>query len=252
MTASDDGAAAHAPLEIVPSFAVLRRNLGESLLINGAAPFIAYQILSTHGMPPVRALALTSVFPIAGLLVAFRRDRRADIIGVISLALIGLGIAGSFNFGPRFYLVRVSFGTSVFGLMCLGSLFYRRPLMFYLGRQVTAGNDPARVAHYERLWLSPRFRQVMRMVTTTWGVSYLLEAGVRVVVALSLPIATVLLVEPMIGAAVFVALLTWTIRYGRAAALQASASVDAARPGRFANQTQVDQLHANRPFRGGR
>ena len=231
MMATDERASAQAPLEIVPSFAMLRRNLGESLLISGAAPFVAYQVLNAHGVPPVRALALTSVFPIAGLLIGFRRDRRADFIGVISLALIGLGIAGSFNFGPRFYLVRVSFGTSLFGLMCLASLFYRRPLMFYLGRQVAAGNERARVAHYERLWLSPRFRQVLRIVTTTWGVGYLLEAGVRVLVALSLPIATVLLVEPMIGAVVFVTLLVWTMRYGRAAALNASASL-AARSGR--------------------
>src|SRR5262252_2346613 len=207
MTATDDGAATHGHLEIVPSFAVLRRNLGESLLINGAAPFIAYQLLSAHGVSPVRALAMTSVFPIAGLLVAFTRDRRADVIGVISLALIVLGIAGSFNFGPRFYLVRVSFGTSLFALLCLGSLFYRRPLMFYIGRQVATGNERARVDHYERLWQSPRFRQVLRVVTTTWGVGYLLEATVRVLVALSLPIATVLLVEPIIGAAVFVVLL---------------------------------------------
>ena len=232
MTAHDEGVGAESPLDIVPSFAVLRGNLGGSLLVNGAAPFIAYQVISARGVPPVRALALTSVFPIAGLLVGFARNRRADAIGVISLALIALGIAGSFNFGPRFYLVRVSFGTSLFALLCLGSLFYRRPLMFYIGRQVATGNERARVDYYERLWLSPRFRQVLRVVTTTWGVGYLLEATVRVLVALSLPIAIVLLVEPMIGAVVFVVLLIWTLRYGRAAALQASATAQAPlRPG---------------------
>ena len=210
------------PLDIVPSFRLIGQNLGGSLVLNGAAPFAAYQVLSARGVPVVRALVMTSVFPIAGLLVGFVRSRRADAIGVISLVLIAVGIAGSMNFGPRFYLVRVSFGTSAFGLLCLASLLYRRPLMFYLGRQVATGNEPARAAYYDSLWQHLRFRHVQRVVTATWGIGYVLEAGVRILVAVTLPIGVVLLVEPIIGYAVLGLLLLWTIRYTRGAALEAS------------------------------
>jgi len=210
------------PLDIVPSFRLIGQNLGGSLLLNGVAPFVAYQVLSARGVPVVRALVLTSVFPIAGLLVGFARSRRADAIGVISLVLIAVGIAGSMNFGPRFYLVRVSFGTSAFGLLCLASLLYRRPLMFYLGRQVSTGNEPTRAAYYDALWQRPRFRHVQRVVTATWGIGYTLEAGVRLLVAVTLPIGVVLLVEPIIGYVVLGLLMLWTIRYTRGAALEAS------------------------------
>lgn len=211
------------PLEIVPSFRLIGQNLGGSLVLNGAAPFVAYQVLSARGVPVVRALVLTSVFPIAGLLVGFVRSRRADAIGVISLLLIAVGIAGSMNFGPRFYLVRVSFGTSVFGLLCLASLLYRRPLMFYLGRQVATGNEPTHAAYYDGLWRYPRFRHVQRIVTATWGIGYVLEAVARILVAVALPIGVVLLVEPIIGYVVLGLLMLWTIRYTRAAALDAAA-----------------------------
>jgi len=223
MAAVNEGDQVRSPLEIIPSFRLVGQNLGGSLLLNGAAPFIAYQVLIARGVPVVRALALTSVFPIAGLLVGFVRSRRADAIGVISLVFIAVGIAGSMNFGPRFYLVRVSFGTSIFGLLCLASLLYRRPLMFYLGRQVATGNEPARAAYYDSLWEHVRFRHVQRVVTATWGIGYVLEAGVRVLVAVTLPIGVVLLVEPIIGYAVLALLMLWTIRYTRAAALDAAA-----------------------------
>src|SRR5262249_61839858 len=112
MTARDEGAGAESPLDIVPSFAVLRGNLGGSLLVNGAAPFIAYQVISARGVAPVPALALTSVFPIAGLLVGFARNRRADAIGVVSLGLIALATLDSVHFAPRLHLVLASLGTS--------------------------------------------------------------------------------------------------------------------------------------------
>lgn len=223
MTAVNEGDQVRSPLEIIPSFRLVGQNLGGSLLLNGAAPFIAYQVLTARGVPVVRALVLTSVFPIAGLLVGFVRSRRADAIGVISLVFIAVGIAGSMNFGPRFYLVRVSFGTSIFGLLCLASLLYRRPLMFYLGRQVATGNEPARAAYYDSLWEHVRFRDVQRVVTATWGIGYVLEAGVRVLVAVTLPIGLVLLLEPIIGYVVLALLMLWTIRYTRGAALDAAA-----------------------------
>lgn len=217
MPAAGAAEKASEPSDFIPSLSLIRKNLGGSLLLNGVAPFIAYQVLSARGVAPVRALTLTSVFPISALVIGFARNRRADAIGVVSLALIALGIAGSFNFGPRFYLVRVSFGTSAFGLLCLASLLYRRPLMFYLGRMVTTANEPARAARYEDAWRSPRFRHVHRIVTAAWGVGYLAEAAVRALVALRLPIATVLIVEPIIGYVAVALLFSWTIWYARGA-----------------------------------
>jgi hypothetical protein len=132
-----------------------------------------------------------------------------------------VGIAGSLiSNDPRFYLIRVSFGPAAFGLICLGSLLFGRPLLFYLGRVAVAGGDPRRVAYYDSLWAFPGFRHVQRVLTVTWGVTYLLDAAVRVAIAWSLPTSTVVVIEPLLSYGVVVALVVWTMRYttGRARA----------------------------------
>jgi len=210
------------PADMVPSLGMVLRGpngLVGSLLLNGAAPLLAYQVLTRQGVGTVRALALTAVFPVLGLIVQGVRTRRADGIAVLSLVIIAIGVAGSLiSNDPRFFLVRVSFGTAAFGVACLASLAFGRPLLFYLGRQVVAAGDPARAAYFDSRWAFPQFRHVQRVMTVTWGVGYLAEAAARVVLAWSLPTSTVLLLEPLLGVAVFAGLLTWTMRYARARA----------------------------------
>jgi hypothetical protein len=210
------------PQDIAPSARMVLsgpNGLMASLLLNGAAPYFAYQLLTRQGVSPVRALALTAVFPVLGLVLQGVRTRRADGIALISLVVIAIGIAGSLITGdPRFYLVRVSFGTAAFGLTCLASLLFRRPLLFYLGRATVAGSDARRAAYFDGLWAFPEFRRVQRVLTVTWGVCYLLEAAARVAIALWLPTSTVLVLEPLLGYGVLVGLLAWTLRYSGARA----------------------------------
>lgn len=60
------------------------------------------------------------------------------------LAFWALGTAASLISGSVFFaLVKDSFLTATFGLLCLGSLLVQRPLAFYLIRQFIAGHDPA-------------------------------------------------------------------------------------------------------------
>jgi hypothetical protein len=190
-----------------------------SLLLNGAAPFVAYTILTQHGFAAVRALALTAAFPILGLVLGWLRTRRADAIALLSLVFIAIGLAGSLiTNDPRFYLVRVSFGTAAFGLVCLASLLFRRPLLFYLSRQTVAAGQPERAAYFDSLWVYPRFRHLQRVLTATWGVGYLMEASARVAIAVTLPAGAVLVLEPLLGYSVFIGLMVWTLRYARMAA----------------------------------
>jgi hypothetical protein len=190
-----------------------------SLLLNGAAPFVAYTILTREGFTAARALAMTAAFPILGLAFGWLRTRRADAIALLSLVFIAIGLSGSLiTNDPRFYLVRVSFGTAAFGLVCLASLLCKRPLLFYLGRQTIAAGQPERAAYFDSLWVYPRFRHVQRVLTVTWGVGYLIEASARVAIALTLPAGTVLVLEPLLGYTAFIGLMVWTLRYARAAA----------------------------------
>ena len=195
------------------------RGLLPSLLVNAGAPFVAYQVLTGNGTGSAQALTVSAVFPIFGIAWGFARTRRADMIGLVSLAFIVAGVATSLISGdPRFILIKESLLTGVFGLVCLVSLLLPRPLMFYFGRQFAGGGDPARAAAFEAMWQYEAFRAVNRNMTVVWGVVYLLESSVRVVLSFVVPIPVFLVVSPILALGVTIALISWTMAYARRSA----------------------------------
>jgi intracellular septation protein A len=192
------------------------RQIAPSLVVNALCPWLAFQVLSRAGVATVPALCATAVFPIGATLVSWVRTRSPDGIGIISLVFIAVGVASSLISGDvRFFLVKESFFTGLFGLVWLGSLLLSRPLMFVVAGQFSTGGDPQRRAWWSGLWQYPRFRQVMRLMTAVWGVAYLVEASIRVAFALLLPPAAVITLSPILGIGVTLGLIYWTTAYGR-------------------------------------
>jgi len=186
------------------------------LVIDGALPAIAYQVLSRHGVAAVPALTAGAIFPAANIMRKFAATRRIDLIGAIVLVFIAIGVIGSLISGSViFILVKESFITGMVGLLFLSSFLWHRPIFFYLGRQFAAGEDPERLAWWNGLWEHARFRRIMRIMTTVWGVSYLLEAIVRVVFALTLTPGSVVVLSPIMGIGTTVILILWTRTYAR-------------------------------------
>jgi hypothetical protein len=201
-----------------------------SLLVNAVAPVVAYQVLTNLGVSSVTALASSGVFPALGTGWSFARTRRPDIIGVVSLTFIVVGVATSLVSGdPRFVLVKDSLMTGGFGLLFLGSLvLVPRPLMFYFGRQFSSAGDPARAAAFESMWQYPYFRAVIRVMTTVWGLGYLIEALVRVGLSFVLAIPVFLVVSPLLAFGVTIGLISWTLAYGRSKTRRRAAELRAA------------------------
>ncbi|MBV9324244.1 MAG: hypothetical protein JO352_10705 [Chloroflexi bacterium] len=200
-----------------------------SLLVNALAPFLSYQVLTSSGIASTQALTISALFPIIGIGVGFVRSRRADIIGLVSLAFILVGVATSVISGnPHFILIKESLLTGVFGAAWLVSLLLSRPLMFYFGRQFSSGGDPARAAAYESMWQYERFRSVNRNMTVVWGVVYLCEAGLRVGLSYVLPIPLFLILSPILAIGVTIGLISWTLAYARRSARRGAEQLAAA------------------------
>jgi len=141
------------------------------------------------------------------------------MVGLVSFVFIVVGVAASLISGdPRFVLVKESLLTGVFGLACLVTLLLPRPLMFYFGRQFAGGGDPVRAAAFESMWQYERFRAVNRNMTVVWGVAYLVEAAVRVVLSFLMPIPVFLVISPILAIGVTIALISWTMAYARRSA----------------------------------
>lgn len=195
------------------------RALIPDLIVDAALPAIAYQVLSRHGVSDLTALTAGAIFPAVNIMRKFVVTRRLDIIGAVVLTFIAIGTATSLLSGNvLFILIKESMITALFGLVCVSSLLWPRPLMFYFGRQFAAGEDPARLVWWNGLWdQRERFRTTLRMITTVWGVAFLIEAMVRVGFALTLTPGIVVMISPIMAIAVTVLLIIWTRNYARAA-----------------------------------
>lgn len=120
-----------APISGAPTF----RGLLPTLVIDAALPAIAYQILTRHGVSALAALIAGAIFPAAHIVRGFAQTRRLDLIGAIVLLFIAVGTISSLISGNvLFILIKESMVTAAFGIVCISSLLWKRPLMFYFGR----------------------------------------------------------------------------------------------------------------------
>jgi hypothetical protein len=192
------------------------RNLVPILVLDIACPYLAYHYLRQRlpQMSPSQALLLSGVFPVLNNLRSLVRSRTLDIIGVVILVGIVVGAASAFVTGdPKLLLIRESFVTGALAIVCLASLLWRRPLLFFIGRDFSAGHDPARVAEFNALWERPGARRVFRVMTVVWGLGWLGEFLLKIALVLTLAIPQVLVVGPIESNGITIALILWTIRY---------------------------------------
>lgn len=190
------------------------RPIAKIVILYVAVPLAVYNLLRSAGVTAVTALVLSGVLPAVGVASEVISHRRLDAVGALVLVGIVVGtIAGLVSHSARPVLLEGSVPTAVFGVACLGSLCTRRPLMFGLGLEFT-GPDSAQGQEMTRLWQYEGYRRVFRIITAVWGVGFLVEAALRVVVVYSTSTGTALAVSnvtPFVWAG---ALSAWTVAYG--------------------------------------
>jgi hypothetical protein len=184
------------------------------VIFDVAAPLVAYKVLRSAGLPAVSALLLSGVFPAVGVTIGAVRNRQLDAVGVLVLAGIVVGtVLGLVSHSARLLLVEGSVPTGVFGVVCLGSLWARHPLMFTVAREFT-GPDTARGQEMTRLWQHDGYRHVLRVITAVWGVGFLLEAALRVVIVYHTSTGTALTISKITPFLFGGILSAWTVAYG--------------------------------------
>jgi intracellular septation protein A len=198
------------------SFGQAVHGLFPTIALNGVLPFLLYEALAKRGVAAAPALCAGAIFPVAGIAAEWVRTRRIAFMSAVSLVFIALGVAGSLISGDaHFTLLKESAFTGLTGLLFLGSLLAKRPVMFVAGRQFMAHGDPERMAAWDRNWQYAGFRRAMRTMTAVWGVAYLIEALIRVGLVFLLSTSAFLIVSQVLIYGTTAALIAWTMRYGR-------------------------------------
>lgn len=189
--------------------AVLVRDIG----VNVVLPYATYLVLSHEDVPTVQALAAGAVFPVAAIIMGFVRERRVQALGMIVLVATVASILAALYFtSPFLALAKGSLFTGSLGLVMLGSLFARHPLVFYLAR---LGGDEEDRQHAETLWeTEPRYRRLMRHITVVWAVALLCEASLRLALIPLLPVALFLPVSEAMWIGCCGLMIAWSWRYG--------------------------------------
>jgi intracellular septation protein A len=212
--AETEQAPAGSPSRTGSPMAARFRSIAMIVIFDVVAPLVAYSQFRSAGLSAVTALLLSGVFPAAGVAIGAIVNRRIDVVGVLVLTGIVVGtVLGLVTHNAKLVLVEGSVPTAVFGVACLGSLRARRPLMYTFALELT-GPDTPKGREMTTLWQHEEFRRVFRVINTVWGVGFLLEAALRVIIVYNTSTGTALAtskVTPFIWAA---ALSVWTVAYG--------------------------------------
>jgi hypothetical protein len=193
------------------------REVGLSLFLGGAAPFIMYSLLQPR-MSELHALLVATSAPLLQNGITLVRKRTLDVFGSFILAGLCVSIVLVLLGGnPKLLLIRESILTGATALVFLLSLLYRRPLIYYFALHFNTGDDPERRVEWSARWVYPYFRFVMRLMTAVWGVATLVEALARSYLVFHLSTQSFLALSPFVQYGIIGGTVVWTVWYARRA-----------------------------------
>ena len=190
------------------------RALTPSAIGGGVVPIVVYFLVRPHVHDDAVALAIAGIPAAAWVLFEAVRRRTLDPIGSIVLFGFVAGITASWALGGNAFVLKVrdSAFTAFIGLLSLVSLYVgERPLMFHIGKGLSAGGDAQRQELFDRLWDLPPSRAVFRLLTLLWGFGLLIDAGGRVIAAASLSTSTFVVVNPILSGCFLGSLFAFTM-----------------------------------------
>jgi hypothetical protein len=234
--AGQDGSDAEARPAQEPGWAVVIPSVREhlpSVLWGAILPLGIYFLVRSHVQTDTQALIIAGGFSVAWVVFQFVRQRRVDLVGVIVLSGFVVGVASAELLGGNSYVLKVrdAFFTAIFGAVCIVTIFtHRRPALFYVGRYLSAGQDPAKMAAYNELHEVPMGRHTFRVLSVVWGIGLIVEAGSRMTLAELLPTGTFLAVSPFVTATVIGTLFAFTVVFVRRSELETMRSTAAPEP----------------------
>jgi hypothetical protein len=196
------------------------RDLAPSIVFGAVIPLAVYYLVRHHVHTDADALIIAGIFPCLWVIVQFIRQHKIDPVGAVVLFGFAVGVLTSTLMGGNAYVLKArdSVFTALFGLACLGSLLAgARPLIFYVGRFLSAGNDPAKVEAFDQLHDLPTGRRTFRVLTAVWGVGLLIDACTRLSLAAIISTGPFLAISPVITGVCLGAMFLFTVYYSNRA-----------------------------------
>ena len=147
-------------------------------------PLVTFQLLRAFGVSEVWSLVLSGTLPAIGVAFDWIRWRTLEVVGVIVLSGITLSVVLALvSNDPKVVLLEGALITGAFGIACLASLAWRRPIIFFFAQAFNGGRHSVEGAEMDADFdRYSEARAFWRTVTIVWGAVNIAEALARVVV----------------------------------------------------------------------
>jgi uncharacterized membrane protein len=191
------------------------QSLAPVVIFDVAGPLAVYYGMLAAGLSTVTALILSGVLPVAGIALTAVQRRRLDAIGVLVLVGIVVGTAlGLASGSAHLVLLDGVVPTAVFGVVCLGSLWSARPMIFRFALE-GMGADTAKGRAFADRWRYPGFRHAFRVTTMVWGLAFLAEAAAQVIIIEKCSAGIAKTTSNVMPGAVGAVVVAWNVAYAK-------------------------------------
>ena len=189
-----------------------------TLFLDAGLAVAAYLIAMHFGASMFGSLLIATI--VAGVRAGYViiRRREVDAFAIFMIITFGVGLLLSLVTGsPRMLLSKDSVSTGVSGLIFLGTLLVGKPMMYYLAQRFGANSETER-EEWALLWpTSEGFRSFFRGMTIVWGIAFLVEAALKLILVLLLPLSVSAPLVPFFTPVLITVLVIWTVRRSVAA-----------------------------------
>ncbi len=146
---------------------------------------VAFNFVKQRGANDQIAYLVAGIGPLTMIVITWVRAKKLSGASIVILLFILLSSAAAFIGGTdsRLLIVKDSAVTGGFGLACLLSLLLPKPMMFYFGAKFATDGTRDGLSHWYGLWQYPEFRKSQYLINNLWGIGFLIEAGLRILIA---------------------------------------------------------------------
>ena len=181
----------------------IKKSIIISILINAILPLITYKILINHIPSSITALIISTTIPIIDNIYHIIKEKKIDIFA--SLIILGfiIGIISMlFSGSQKLLLIRQSYITAVIGILFLISMFFPKPMIYYLAKKFINSQDKYaknNKSTIDEKCKNPHFRFSMKFLTFIWGICLVLEAVCNISLVFILSVSKYMLISPLVS-----------------------------------------------------
>lgn len=183
--------------------------------VNVLLPYLVYDWLSPS-VGNTQALIISAIPPIIWSLVQIIREKRIDAISIFVIAGIALSLLAMAGGGSaRLLQIRENLVNALIGLVFLGSVLIKRPLIVVLARAQIKARNPEHIDQFNLAMKHPQKRRPLILMTLVWGAGLILSALLSCALVFMMSIGTYMIVSPVVGYGVYGILILWTVWYSK-------------------------------------